>query len=132
MRPATLLCLTALLAASASAQDAPIRDRPEDAVDVVEQRLSQLPEITQAVGRQSSLRGRFSYLCLADLYRELAERTTDPAIRTASLRAATQYERAVPSEEIYELAGFSTGQTVTASLGEFGTCTTILRSGQTD
>ena len=83
--------------------------------------------IGDAVGRQSSLRGRFAYWCLADIYRNVAASATDSRITTAARRAAAQYERAGPTREQYFLEGFRPGQSVTASLGAYGSCTTRVR-----
>ena len=83
--------------------------------------------IANSVGRPSSLRGRFAYWCLADIYRNVAASTSDSRIVSASRRAAAQYERAGPSREQYLLEGFSPGQSVTASLGAYGSCTTHVR-----
>ena len=82
--------------------------------------------IGDAVGRQSSLRGRFAYWCLADIYRNVAAASSG-TIRDASRRAAAQYERAGPTREQYFLEGFRPGQSVTASLGAYGSCTTRVR-----
>lgn len=83
--------------------------------------------IANSVGRPNSLRGRFAYWCLADEYRQVAALATDGSIASAARRAAAQYERAGPSREQYFLEGFRPGQTVTASLGAFGSCTTRVR-----
>lgn len=82
--------------------------------------------IGDAVGRQSSLRGRFAYWCLADTYRNVAA-STSGSTRDAARRAAAQYERAGPTREQYFLEGFRPGQSVTASLGAYGSCTTRVR-----
>ena len=82
--------------------------------------------IGDAVGRQSSLRGRFAYWCLADIYRNVAA-STSGQVRDAARRAAAQYERAGPTREQYFLEGFRPGQSVTASLGAYGSCTTRVR-----
>ena len=82
--------------------------------------------IGDAVGRQSSLRGRFAYWCLADIYRNVAAASSGQ-VRDASRRAAAQYERAGPTREQYFLEGFRPGQSVTASLGAYGSCTTRVR-----
>ena len=82
--------------------------------------------IGDAVGRQSSLRGRFAYWCLADIYRNVAAASSGQ-VRDASRRAAAQYERAGPTREQYFLEGFRPGQTVTASLGAYGSCSTRVR-----
>ncbi len=83
--------------------------------------------IAQSVGRPSSLRGRFAYWCLADLYRNVAASSSDSRISGTARRAAAQYERAGPSRDQYFLEGFSPGQSVTASLGAYGSCTTRVR-----
>lgn len=83
--------------------------------------------IADAVGRPSTLRGRFAYWCLADEYRQVAAVASDSRIASAARRAAAQYDRAGPSREQYFLEGFQPGQTVTASLGAYGSCTTRVR-----
>ncbi|WP_412067732.1 hypothetical protein [Rubrivirga sp. IMCC43871] len=83
--------------------------------------------IASSVGRPSSLRGRFAYWCLADIYRNVAASTNDSRIASASRRAAAQYERAGPSREQYFLEGYSPGQSVGSSLGAYGSCTTRVR-----
>ena len=80
-----------------------------------------------AVGRPSSLTGRFAYWCLADEYRSVAAQTTDSRIASVARTAAARYERAAPTREQYFLAGYQPGQTVTASLGAFGSCSTRVR-----
>ncbi len=82
--------------------------------------------IADAVGRPSSLTGRFAYWCLADEYRNVAA-VTSGSIAQAARRAAAQYERAGPSRESYFLEGYRPGQTVTASLGAYGSCSTRVR-----
>ncbi|MEM0961310.1 MAG: hypothetical protein AAGK21_02060 [Bacteroidota bacterium] len=82
--------------------------------------------IAQSVGRPSSLRGRFAYWCLADEYRSVAARTTG-RIATLSRRAAAQFERAGPTRDQYFLEGFRPGQSVSSSLGAYGSCTTRVR-----
>ncbi|WP_420457563.1 tetratricopeptide repeat protein [Rubrivirga sp.] len=84
-------------------------------------------QIAQSVGRPSSLRGRFAYWCLADIYRNVAASSSDSRISSTARRAAAQYERAGPSRDQYFLEGFSPGQSVTASLGAYGSCTTRVR-----
>ena len=82
--------------------------------------------IADAVGRPTSVRGRFAYWCLADTYRNVAA-STSGQVRDAARRAAAQYERAGPTREQYFLEGFRPGQTVTASLGAYGSCSTRVR-----
>ncbi len=82
--------------------------------------------IGEAVGRPTSLRGRFAYWCLADIYRNVAASTTG-SVRDASRRVASQYERSGPTREQYFLEGFRPGQSVSASLGSYGSCTTRVR-----
>ncbi len=82
--------------------------------------------IGEAVGRPTSLRGRFAYWCLADIYRNVAASTTGQ-VRDASRRVAAQYERSGPTREQYFLEGFRPGQSVSASLGSYGSCTTRVR-----
>ena len=82
--------------------------------------------IADAVGRPSSLTGRFAYWCLADEYRNVAA-VTSGSIAQAARRAAAQYERAGPSRESYFLEGYRPGQTVSASLGAYGSCSTRVR-----
>ena len=83
--------------------------------------------IADAVGRPSSLTGRFAYWCLADEYRNVAAVTSDTRIANAARRAAAGYERSGPSRESYFLEGYRPGQTVTASLGAYGSCSTRVR-----
>ena len=83
--------------------------------------------IANAVGRPSSVRGRFAYWCLADIYRNVAASSSDGQIAANARRAAAQYDRAGPSREQYFLEGFTPGQSVTASLGAYGSCTTRVR-----
>ena len=82
--------------------------------------------IGDAVGRPTSLRGRFAYWCLADIYRNVAAQTSG-STAAAARRAAAGYERAGPSREQYFLEGFQPGQSVSASLGAYGSCTTRVR-----
>ena len=82
--------------------------------------------IADAVGRPTSLTGRFAYWCLADEYRNVAA-VTSGTIAQAARRAAAGYERAGPSRESYFLEGYRPGQTVTASLGAYGSCSTRVR-----
>ncbi len=82
--------------------------------------------IGDAIGRPTSVRGRFAYWCLADTYRNVAA-STSGQVRDAARRAAAQYERAGPTREQYFLEGFRPGQSVTASLGAYGSCTTRVR-----
>ncbi len=83
--------------------------------------------MAQSVGTQRSLRGRFAYWCLADEYRNVAARTTDSRIASLARTAAARYERAAPTREQYFLEGFEPGQTVSASLGAYGSCSTRVR-----
>lgn len=84
--------------------------------------------IGDAVGRQSSTRGRAAYWCLADIYRNVAASTTDRRIASQARNTAARYERAGPSREQYFLdPGWTPGQTVSASLGSYGSCTTRVR-----
>lgn len=81
-----------------------------------------------AVGRPSTTAGRAAYWCLADQYRNVAASTNDSRIASQARRAAAQYDRAGPSREQYFLdPGWRPGQSVTASLGSFGSCTTRVR-----
>ena len=82
--------------------------------------------IGEAVGQRRDLRGRFAYWCLADIYRNVAASTTGQ-VRDASRRVAAQYERSGPTREQYFLEGFRPGQSVSASLGSYGSCTTRVR-----
>ncbi|MGB3541640.1 tetratricopeptide repeat protein [Rubrivirga sp.] len=82
--------------------------------------------IGQSVGRPSGLRGRFAYWCLADIYRNVAAQTSGN-IAAQARRAAAQYERAGPTREQYFLEGFQPGQSVSSSLGAYGSCTTRVR-----
>ena len=83
--------------------------------------------IARSVGRPASLRGRFAYWCLADLYRAVARDSSDPRISDLARRVADRYERAAPTRDGYEAEGFRAGQTITASLGAYGSCTTRVR-----
>lgn len=83
--------------------------------------------IAQSVGQQSSLRGRFAYWCLADIYRNVAASTTDGRIAGLARNAAARFERAGPTREQYFLEGYSPGQSVSSSLGAYGSCTTRVR-----
>ena len=83
--------------------------------------------IANSVGRPSSLRGRFAYWCLADIYRNVAASSNNATISANARRAAAGYERAGPSRDQYFLEGFSPGQSVSASLGAYGSCTTRVR-----
>ena len=82
--------------------------------------------IGESVGRPTSLRGRFAYWCLADIYRNVAASTTGQ-VRDAARRVAAQYERSGPTREQYFLEGFRPGQSVSSSLGSYGSCTTRVR-----
>ena len=83
--------------------------------------------IGQAIGRPTSLTGRFAYWCVADEFRNVAARTTDSRIAGLARTAAARYERSGPSREQYFLAGYQPGQTVSASLGAYGSCSTRVR-----
>ncbi|MEM1116046.1 MAG: hypothetical protein AAF845_04935 [Bacteroidota bacterium] len=83
--------------------------------------------IGNAIGRPTTLRGRFAYWCVADEFRNVAARTTDSRIARTARTAAARYERSGPSREQYFLAGFQPGQTVSASLGAYGRCSTRVR-----
>ena len=84
--------------------------------------------IADAVGRQSSTRGRAAYWCLADIYRNVAASTTDGRIASQARNVAARYERAGPTREQYFLdPGWTPGQTVSASLGSYGSCNTRVR-----
>jgi len=83
--------------------------------------------IASAVGRQSSVRGRAAYWCLADIYRNVAAQTTGQ-IAANSRSAAARFERSGPTRQQYFLSeGWQPGQSVTASLGAYGSCTTRVR-----
>ena len=82
--------------------------------------------IAQSVGRPTSLRGRFAYWCLADIYRNVAAQTSGQ-IASNARTTASRFERAGPSRDQYFLEGFSPGQSVSASLGAYGSCTTRVR-----
>lgn len=88
---------------------------------------SRANQIAQAIGRPTSLTGRFAYWCVADEFRNVAARTTDSRIANLARTAASRYERAGPTREQYFLQGFSPGQTVSASLGAYGSCSTRVR-----
>ena len=84
-------------------------------------------QIAQSVGTQRSTRGRAAYWCLADIYRNVAAQTSGQIAANAR-RAAAQYERAGPTREQYFLdPGWRPGQTVSASLGAYGSCSTRVR-----
>ena len=83
--------------------------------------------IGQAVGQPTTTEGRAAYWCLADLYRDVAARTSG-TIAQNSRRAASAYERAAPTREQYFLnPGWRPGESVRASLGSYGSCTTRVR-----
>jgi hypothetical protein len=83
--------------------------------------------IADAVGRPRSLEGRFAFWCLADIYRNVAAQTTNAQIARLARTAAGRYEAAAPTREQYFLEGYSPGQSVSASLGAYGSCTTRVR-----
>ena len=84
--------------------------------------------IGDAVGRPSSVEGRAAYWCLADIYRNVAAVSDNPQISASARRAATQYERAGPTREQYFFStSWRPGQTVSASLGSYGSCSTRVR-----
>ena len=84
-------------------------------------------QIASAVGRPSSTRGRIAYWCLADIYRNVAAQTSG-SIAANARRAAAQYERAGPNrEQTFLDLGLSPGQSVSSSLGAYGSCTTRVR-----
>jgi tetratricopeptide (TPR) repeat protein len=85
------------------------------------------PSLYRRGGPGGTPRGPFAYWCLADIYRNVAAASTDGRITSASRRAAAQYERAGPTREQYFLDGFRPGDSVTASLGAYGSCTTRVR-----
>lgn len=84
--------------------------------------------IGDAVGRPSSVEGRAAYWCLADIYRNVAAVSDNPQISSSARRAASQYERAGPTREQYFFStSWRPGQTVSASLGSYGSCSTRVR-----
>ena len=75
----------------------------------------------------SSVEGRAAYWCMADIYRNVAA-VSSGQIAAAARRAANQYERAGPSRDQYFFStSWRPGQTVSASLGAYGTCRTRVR-----
>ena len=84
--------------------------------------------IGDAVGRPSSVEGRAAYWCLADIYRQVAAVSDNAQIRDSARRAAAQYERAGPTREQYFFStSWRPGQTVSSSLGSYGSCSTRVR-----
>jgi len=84
-------------------------------------------EVARAVGRPTALAGRIAYWCLADRYRRVAA-SGDPRVQAQAERQATQYEAAAPTaEEVFLELGKGPGDSVTASLGTYGSCTTRVR-----
>ena len=75
----------------------------------------------------NSVEGRAAYWCMADIYRNVAA-VTSGNIAASARRAAAQYERAGPSREQYFFStSWRPGQTVSASLGSYGRCSTRVR-----
>jgi len=84
--------------------------------------------VADAVGRRTDVAGRAAYWCLADRFRQVAATTTDSRVAATARSAAARYDRSGPSREQYFLAmGWRPGQTITASLGSAGSCTTRVR-----
>lgn len=84
--------------------------------------------VASSVGSPRDVRGRAAYWCLADRFRQVAATTTDSRVAATARSAAARYERAGPTREQYFLSeGWRPGQTVTASLGSAGSCTTRVR-----
>ena len=81
-------------------------------------RYENLNALGRRVGTQSSLAGRFNYWCLADRYRQLAASTGNTRIASAASRAAKQYERAGPTREQLDHAGYTSGQMVSCPIVE--------------
>lgn len=77
--------------------------------------------------RPTTMRGRFVYWGLADLYRGVSDRTMNEAIATNARRAAAQYDRAAPSPNAYADLGIEPGDVVIVSLHAYGACTTRAR-----
>ena len=75
----------------------------------------------------NTVEGRAAYWCMADIYRNVAA-VSSGSIASAARRAANQYERAGPTREQYFFStSWRPGQTVTASLGSYGRCSTRVR-----
>ncbi|MEM1116047.1 MAG: hypothetical protein AAF845_04940 [Bacteroidota bacterium] len=84
-------------------------------------------DIATEVGQPASVRDRVAYWCLADRFRAAAA-TGDVRIADAARQTAGQFERAAPSlEEVFLEMDARPGDTVTASLGRYGRCTTRVR-----
>ncbi len=100
------LCLVAGAAHGQTGDVAP--PPPADTTDawMDELSLGDIGSIGDAVGRPSTLEGRFAYWCLADLYRKVAAETSGN-VATGAARAADGYERAGPSREQYFPKGYS-------------------------
>ena len=105
---------------------------------LLEQALSEQPghgpslflresEVAAAAGQPTSVRGRFVYWCLADRFRRVAA-SGDPRVVERARQQADLYEAAAPTlEQAFLQEGIGPGETVTASLGAYGTCTTRAR-----
>ena len=118
MRPLIVACILSFMGASAQTEP--------DSVDA-EQTDPRPGDVADELGRPSSVRGRFAFWCLADIYRNVAASTSDSRIASTARRAAAQYERAGPTREQYRSLGLEPGDSVTATLGASGTCTTRVR-----
>ena len=75
-----------------------------------------------------TLQGRAAYWCMADRYRAVAAISTNRDITRIARETATGYERAAPTREQYFFStDWRPGDTVTASLGSYGRCSTRVR-----
>ena len=86
-----------------------------------------LTDLGRAVGRQTTVEGRFTYWCLADRFRQLADIVDDTRIASAARTAASRYEQAAPTRERWEAEGYTEGQIVTVELANGETCQTPVR-----
>lgn len=86
------------------------------------------PHLRNELTRSHSAVERAEYWCLADEYRSVAERASDPRVAAAARRAAEQYERAGPAPDEYDqVTDWRRGQRITVSLKGGRTCTTTVR-----
>ncbi len=105
-----------LLAACATA--------PRPALDAT-RTVGNLSESASAAQREAASRAAF--WCQADLYRSIAEATSDERIARRAEGAAARYERAAPTPQQRDMAGWRPGERIVVGLDGGATCTTTVR-----
>ena len=91
-----------------------------------EARLIRLHPLVREVGVRTSATGRVAYWCIADEAWRIADRAPDCRTRRVAEATARDVEALGPTREQHFLDR-QAGQTVTASLGAYGSCVTRVR-----